>query len=125
MATKNIVFTEWGIANNFSDRIEMNVNLKKKEYDKLYNKILRHELRHDPGAYSYQDMKNDFLIDGPNTWDLVRFCIKHPKATVQFLPFIKSQGKWYFDISVFVIWIFCLIVIGGLTGFIWFMLMTL
>ena len=82
----NIIYTDWGLGNNYGDgEIELNVNLKK--YPKLHNQILNHELKHTDNTFSKEDLKIDFFEDNINQLELFKFLLLYPKALTQFLPF--------------------------------------
>ncbi len=52
----NIEYSEWRLANNYGDVIELNSGLKK--YPKLERQILRHELGHSKN-FSMNDLTHD------------------------------------------------------------------
>ena len=52
---KKIKYVDWGLANWYEDRIEINRNLKK--YPKLHNYIILHELGHKKEF----DLMHDFM----------------------------------------------------------------
>lgn len=115
---KKIIFVNHSLANNFSDRIEMNVYLK--DYPELYNAILQHELQHTDKAFS----KKDFLLDLTgnlagakiNYWQLLKFMCGHPRSFMQLSPIIirKTNGvkKIIFDINQIIVYLFLFGVIG-------------
>ena len=104
--------TNWGIANNFGDYIEINRNLK--EYPELYNAILYHELSH---TNKKGFTKEDFLLDiGPSNVSYLKllvFMIRHPKSLTQFLPFYYKDKSFIYDINMMIAWSVMIIVIGG------------
>lgn len=101
----------FGIANRLNEnQILINKKLTKLEYAPLLDEILEHEKKHTSSGYSFKD----FLLDlkGFKNNDLYwKFIISTPKSWLQFLPFIYYKKKIYFDISVFVLWMFFLLVI--------------
>ena len=107
-----VVYTDWGVANRFSDSIEMNRNLKK--YPHLHKKILAHELRHTNNFFSIEDLKNDLSSNDLNHWDMIKFMFKHPKSFSQLLPiyWTKKHGIVY-DINLSLMWLF---IIGAFAG---------
>ena len=107
-----VVYVESGIANRFSDHIEMNRFLL--EYPKLHDSILKHEMSHtDKQGFN----KEDFLLDiGPsnvNYWKLFLFMVKHPKTFKQFAPIYKEGNAMIYDINMIIAWSTLIIVICG------------
>lgn len=113
MTRLKIRLTDWGVANNFGDYIEMNRDLKK--YPKLYKKILRHELSHsNDGKYRFKDFNADFLQrQNIKRWDLYSFMLKRPKTWIQFLPFYYQPSKGFvYDISRILVWLVVIYIIA-------------
>ena len=111
-----IVYVSHGIANNFGETIEVNVNLKK--YPELLEPIIRHELRH---SSSIGFTKKDLLLDSEkldlNYWQLTKFMFKHPKSFSQFFPFYINKGRFIYDINMCIVWGLMLSAIGLSTFF--------
>ena len=98
-----IIEVNHSIANRFPNHIEINKNLK--DYPELLNPILAHELAHTDKTFSWHDFKLDFLSNTKVYYpDLLRFMIKHPRSFLQLSPVIKSNGKFIFDINLFIIY---------------------
>lgn len=109
--TKKVVYVDWGIANSYDDRIELNKHLQ--FYPELHKQILEHELSHtDEKGFT----KKDFALDlGPqkvNYWKLFKFMCIYPKTFVQFLPIRKSGDTIYYDINMLISWLAIFIFIG-------------
>jgi len=107
-----IIEVNHSIANRFDGYIEINKNLKK--YPELLEPILKHELAHTNKAFTWHDFKLDFVSNtGVNYLDLLKFMFKHPRSFLQLSPLIKSQGKFIFDINLFIMYfVFLSIFIG-------------
>ncbi len=98
-----IIEVNHSIANRFPNHIEINENLK--NYPKLLKPILEHELAHTDQAFTWHDFKLDFISrTGVNYFDLFKFMLKHPKSFLQLSPVIKSNGKFIFDINLFIMY---------------------
>lgn len=98
--------TKWGIANRFSDNyIEINEKLFLEKYRPLLNEIITHEKSHTDKGFSWKDLILD-LKGFKNKKLYYGFIVTTPKSLVQFSPIYKSmKGGWYFDISIFLLWI--------------------
>lgn len=109
--TKPIVYVNWGIANSYDDRIELNKALL--AYPELHKQILEHELSHtDEKGFT----KKDFALDlGPqkiNYIKLFKFMCVNPKTFTQFLPIRFSKDTLYYDINMCISWIAIIAVIS-------------
>lgn len=109
--TKEVIYVDWGIANSYDNRIELNRHLQ--FYPQLHKQILEHELEHtNKEGFS----KEDFALDlGPskiNYWTLFKFMCKYPKTFTQFLPLKKDKDTIYYDINMCISWGAILLVIG-------------
>ena len=104
-----IVLVDYGLANNFGDRIEINKDLKR--YPKLYNYVLKHELSHTDKDFSMQDIKNDLKINIPISLKLLSFIIRRPKIWYEFLPIYKRKNKLIYDINLIFSYILIIILI--------------
>lgn len=96
---------DWGIANRFSDCIEVNRHLK--DYPKLYRPIIRHELEHSEEVFSMEDLKHDISSSHSlSQIQLLKFMFKYPKAFSQLLPFYYSKKRGLVvDINLSIIYI--------------------
>lgn len=102
----NIKYVEWGLANRFKDRIELNKNLKK--HPDLLRPILKHELEHTEGLDILHDINSCKNI---NMGKLALFMLKNPKTLIQFLPVYTSKGSWIYDMNTLLVWIFSISII--------------
>jgi hypothetical protein len=93
-----IRYTPWGLANNFGDYIELNEHLK--EYPKLHDMFLKHELQHTNKAFSKKDFLLDLQEQKASTFELLRFMFKYPKSLLQFAPFYKKGNAFVYDINL-------------------------
>ncbi|KKK97683.1 hypothetical protein LCGC14_2650300 [marine sediment metagenome] len=115
---KPVVYVSHGVANRYSDCIEINKNLKK--YPILLNPILEHENQHTDEFITKKDLKLDFMSRTVHTFEMLKFMLKHPASFTQILPIGFRKGKITYDVNVFIFWavmlgmIFGGIYIGGL-----------
>ena len=111
-----VVYSQWGIGNNFGNFIELNENLKK--YPRLHKAILAHELSHtDEKKFNKKDLIIDLSENRISNTELIKFMIRHPKSLVQFSPIYKRQGQYYYDTNMIIVWFFTIALIS-LTVFI-------
>ena len=105
-----IEYTNWRLANNYGDMIELNKGLK--DYPILHNQILKHELGHSNG-YKVSDLNHDLTENKVSIIELSKFIYKNPKSLAQLLPFYwhKEYGFVY-DISLIIIYSVILLIIG-------------
>jgi len=109
METIPITYTEFGIANNYGDHIEMNVHLK--EYPKLQSAILFHEKSHTKKTFSKEDIVLDLAPSKMNYLDLFKFMCRYPKTFAQFLPFYKRGNVMFYDINLLIVYA---VLLGGI-----------
>ena len=103
-----IIYTEYGIGNNFGEVIELNKNLLK--YPNLHRSILSHEIRHNNSNFK-KDLITDLGESKVSNIELLSFIIHHPKSLTQFLPIYWSK-KWGFvyDLNLCLIYFISIIV---------------
>lgn len=104
MAIK-LTYVDYGIANRYEDKIEMNKKLLQPQYIKLHTEILRHELNHTNTGWSLTDFKLD-LTGLKNKRLYWKFILTTPKSWVQFSPIYTSEKQWYFDITLILFYVF-------------------
>jgi hypothetical protein len=63
-------------------------------YPDFAKEVIDHELTHT-GEPSMEDFKKD-LLEG-SILNNLKFCLRHPKAFMQFIPLIKYDSVWYLD----------------------------
>jgi hypothetical protein len=92
-AHKSINKIDYSIAfTTGSGKIYINRNLETFNKE-LYDKVLMHELSHQPGPYNTQDLEEDLSIDYFPLTEKIRFCLKHPKGFASFLPVIITKDE--------------------------------
>lgn len=102
----DIEYTEWGLANRFNNRIEINKALRHKK--RLHEYILNHELSHKPTFDVWHEAAVNWFIMP----ELMLFIASHPKTWIDFLPLQKRKEGWVYDLNLFVLY-----GIVGLLGF--------
>ncbi len=95
-----IVKSNWGIANTFNDRIEINKNLD--DFPGLKQKIIHHEMEHSRTKGFIANRKVDALTE-LKFKDIFPFVKKYPKAFFQqYIPisYSKVDNTLYFEWSL-------------------------
>ncbi len=100
-----IKYINFGTGNMADGVIYLNKNLKK--YPRLHDAILKHERKHS-GRFKVKDIMLDFRNEEIRSMnkEYYSFLLRHPKALVNFLPALKINGVWYYDLSLVFIWMF-------------------
>ncbi len=115
--TMRIEYVNHGVANRFSDRIEINKHLK--NYPQLLRPILRHEMQHTNKTFSGKDLRLDLAHNKIKNVDMLNFMIRHPKSLTHFLPLYWTRRSGFvLDFNLFFIW-------GMTFGIGWFVLFML
>lgn len=106
--TKEVIETNWGIANTYEDRIEINKELV--NYPELRAKIIKHENEHanvkKKGIGGFmKDRKIDALTE-LTFWEMFKFSWRRPKTWIQYLPitYSKRDDTIYFDWSLMILY---------------------
>ena len=101
----DIKYVDHSLSNRFENHIEINRNLK--NYPKLLQPILEHELSHSDKPWSIEDFKLDFVSNNNiNHWELFKFMLKHPKSFYQLLPIYYSKEKGFvYDVNLIIMFI--------------------
>ena len=118
----DIIKSNFGIANTYPDRIEINEKLYQPEFNLLREKIIKHELEHSKAKGFWKNRKIDVLTE-VKFKDLIPFIKKNPKVLFQqYLPitYSKKKNTLYFEWSL----IFLYSIITGL-GFLVYYLINL
>lgn len=106
-----IRWVEHGVANRFSDCIEIHEDLK--NYPELLNPIIAHEHGHSDKAFSIKDFLHDVSTDNVSPFKLWGFMLSRPSTWSQFLPLYKHpQRGWIYDINCGIIWVGILLLLG-------------
>ena len=104
-----VIFVPYGIANRYSGRIiEVHEKLLDTKYRALLYEIVKHEMSHSDSGYS----RKDFFLDisgFKNRKQYWNFILTTPSSWWQFLPLYKSRGRFFWDWSVFLLWLFVMI----------------
>jgi len=109
----DIIETDWGCANTYSDRIELNKHLR--EFPELRERVLRHELEHAKANSFFKNRKIDALTE-LKFKDLWPFYRKYPKAFLQqYFPVTYRNKTLYFEWSL--IFLYCFYFCVGLLIF--------
>jgi len=102
-----IKYVNYGIACRIGGKVYLNKRLKKKEWKKLHDVILTHELSHSEGFN-----KKDFVSDlnnfdlEPVKLDYYRFVKKNPTTWIEYLPFWFYEGDIVFSPGMIGLWAF-------------------
>ncbi len=106
----DIEYVGYGMANRFTDKyIEIHKKLKQPQYSDLLKEIIEHEISHTDEGYKWYDLALD-LKGFKNKWQYYKFIITTPTSWVQFIPIYKSRRGWHIDISIFMLWVFAILV---------------
>ena len=95
MGLIEINHVNYGIANTFKDRIEINKALLQKP--QLYELVLNHELKH---------ANKEIHVDAKEKWnnEMMLFILLHPSTWVQFLPIWYMNRTIIYDKSMCIMW---------------------
>lgn len=98
-----VIYCKYGLANHYSDHIELNYHLKNNP--KLKKIILEHELRHSDKF----DLKHE--IDPLLGLKILPFFLLHPSCWIDLFPIQYRRGHWIFDLNISLLWIIIIILI--------------
>lgn len=120
----NLFYVSYGFANRFNQEICLNKHLKKEEYRELHDWIVEHELSHDSGLTSINDLKldmSDYLVKPQVvSKQYFSFFFKHPSSWVQVSPVLVHKSFVDGDVGLYWDW-YRIIGIIVLAVFIWFL----
>jgi len=107
MEQNNIQYVEWGLANWYEDKIELNINLKK--YPKLHDYILNHEKKHKKGF----DLIHEFflILNIKYLFMILLFCIKYPKTLIDLSPIWIKGNTLIYDLNKILLYSIALVCI--------------
>lgn len=95
-----IEYVNYGIANRFNNRIEVNKALKK--YPELLKTIIKHERNHSNGKYTLADYTSEFKM--PHL-KIMAFLLSHPSSWIQLSPVYPSKNMLHIDVGILISWI--------------------
>lgn len=104
-------FVDFGFAFRVEDTIYLNRMLK--DYPILLDEVLMHELAHSNGFNLH-----DLLVDcrpGLPSWSKWKFYFSHASAWWNFVPAFRVDGKWRYDITLFLLYLIILLCLVGLS----------
>jgi len=110
---KEIRYVNYGLANSYSNRIEMHKDLLLPKYSKLHGRLLAHELAHSDKAISWEDIIMDMRID-PQAFS---FMVTRPETWCDFSPVWIRGGNWTMDWNLIIFYGFTAILAGLFTIF--------
>ncbi len=109
-----IRYVNHSVANRFNNLIEINKHLR--NYPKLLEPILEHELSHTNKAFTSYDLKLDFLSKNKlNYFYLMKFMFRHPLSFLQLSPILYSRKKGFIIDYNLLIMYFVMVLVFGLT----------
>ena len=101
-----IIETDWGIAYQYDDIIEINPILYK--YPELLAMMTKHEFNHQTGSIldPWYDLKELFRFDS----EYIKFCFRHPILSMQqMMPIWYHNNGW--NINYFLCILYCIILV--------------
>ena len=102
IGVKPIVYTEYGLANSYDDRIELNKSFNNPEYVKIKKFVLRHEQGHTSGFDLKHEIKDSFNLLA--VFGLVLFILIHPKTWIDFSPVWKRKDELFINYELIVLY---------------------
>ena len=93
-----VEYTSLGLANRYSDKVEINVALKNNK--KLRDYVIKHELSH----VDKFDIGHDFDIRVPFL-SLSWFILSHPSTWIDFLPIQFRKGMLIYDFNLILLYL--------------------
>lgn len=88
------MYVKHGIAYRDEDTIYVNDVLLKDK--RVYDEVIKHEMNHYPGAYSFEDLILDLT---PSSLNTMLFCLAYPSTWTAFSPIVKIDGIWRYDLA--------------------------
>lgn len=108
-----VIYSKWGLANNFGTWIEINQKLADEKYKPLRDIIIRHELDHKTSF----DLKHEFKIPWRTMPSLIWFFITTPSTWIDLLPVqirkVEGERAVIWDINLMIMYVFAIIFIVG------------
>lgn len=97
--SKKIAYVNYGIANSYSNRIEVNAQLR--ENPKLLRYVLAHERGHKVGFDLWHDMN---IKKYKTILYLMLFVAKHPRMWTDLSPVQYRKNKIVYDLNVWMLY---------------------
>ena len=105
MKKQKVIYCNWGLANVYFDRIEVNKALKYNK--KLRDYIIKHELNHKTSF----DLSHEFNIDWKMMPSLIWFVITNKSTWVDFSPIQIKNKKIIYDSNLLLLYLIIIIII--------------
>lgn len=102
-----IKYIDYGIGNRVGNTIYLNKKLK--EIPGLHDAIVKHEYNHSDN-WNFGDFLQDVSVRELRAirkqyyW----FILSNPSTWINFSPVMLIEGKWCFDLSIAIVWVFFL-----------------
>lgn len=110
----NIIYVKNGLGHKIGNNIYLHEDLK--QYPKLHDYVVKHEIGHTSGSYGIPDILNEFKINIPNVIKLAYFSLTRPSTWSDALPIsYNKQEGWTIDYSLTIL---SMILIGIILFFI-------
>ena len=96
---KKVIYIDRGLANSYTDHIEINKSLKNDK--KLRDYIVKHELGHIDSFDLMHEFKS---IDWKIMPSLLRFVLKNKSTWIDFLPIQRKEKEWIYDFNLIILY---------------------
>lgn len=104
---KKIIYCQFGLANSYFDRIELNYKLKDKE------RLRDYLIKHEQGHIDSFDLPHEFNIDWKMMPSLLWFVFTTPSSWVDFLPVQIKNKRLIYDLNMLILYSIIIIIIAG------------
>ncbi len=104
-----VEYIRHGVGFRVGNKIYLNENLKAEP--ELHNAILNHEKKHT-GKFTLIDLELDISNKEikPFKKQYWKFILKHAACWTQFLPILKIDKRWTWDIGILCVWLFSIFI---------------
>lgn len=109
-----IVWITFGLSWRVGRKVFMNRLLE--DRPDLSGKVMHHETLHDDLEWGMKDFRIE-VIDTPFDLKMIVFMFLNPSTWLQLSPWIKLDGKWYFERSAALMWVLTFFIILFCAGF--------
>ena len=103
-----IRYTEYGLANNFGNYIELNKDIKKDKV--LHDYIIKNEKGHNKG-FSLKDFLHEFDINIKVMPKLILFVLVRPKTWIDFSPIQYRNKQIIYDSNMIILYLISLVLL--------------